>query len=107
MAGMGDRFGNYSRPIYEVLLCTANRFVLGQTLHNRNTPHLLRCKSGHLGWAHRVYTEDVGGSIPSPPTSVYGLFSSEIEVPLCTRNNTLRNLHLAVASIAALNRPIL
>jgi hypothetical protein len=39
--------------------------------------------SMHLGPGHRVYTEDVGGSIPSPPTIFIKGLASEIEVTLC------------------------
>jgi hypothetical protein len=37
----------------------------------------------YLGPGHRVYTEDVGGSIPSPPTIFIKGLTSEIEVTLC------------------------
>jgi hypothetical protein len=40
----------------------------------------------HLGPGHRVYTEDVGGSIPSPPTIFIKGFATKIEVPLIQRD---------------------
>lgn len=84
-----DPAAGVSGCIYEVLLCFVNFACQPQLRQTKNKAGVNHIKPHIVSRGSSVYTEDVGGSIPSPPTIfIRGFCCNLRSVPIYVAHKT-------------------